>query len=63
MSMVNYLIPVWALVLGIYLLDESINFAIIIGLAFIFIVAIQLIIGGLADAGIVNINDAFKQYF
>ena len=36
MSMVNYLIPVWALVLGIYLLDESINFAIIIGLAFIF---------------------------
>ena len=34
-----------------------------IGLAFIFIVAIQLIIGGLADAGIVNINDAFKQYF
>jgi len=36
MSMVNYLIPVWALVLGIYLLDESINFAIIVGLAFIF---------------------------
>ena len=36
MSMVNYLIPVWALVLGIYLLDESINFAIIIGLALIF---------------------------
>ena len=36
MSMVNYLIPVWALILGIYLLDESINFAIIIGLAFIF---------------------------
>ena len=34
-----------------------------VGLAFIFIVAIQLIIGGLADAGIVNINDAFKQYF
>ena len=37
MSMVNYLIPVWALILGIYLLDESINFAIIIGLVFIFI--------------------------
>ena len=35
MSMVNYLIPVWALVLGIYLLDESINFAIIIGMALI----------------------------
>ena len=35
MSMVNYLIPVWALILGIYLLDESLNFAIIIGMAFI----------------------------
>ena len=35
MSMVNYLIPVWALILGIYLLDESINFAIIIGMALI----------------------------
>ena len=35
MSMVNYLIPVWALILGIYLLDESLNFAIIIGMALI----------------------------
>ena len=35
MSMVNYLIPIWALILGIYLLDESLNFAIIIGMALI----------------------------
>lgn len=36
LSMVNYLMPIWALILGINLLNESINFAIISGLVFIF---------------------------
>ena len=35
MSMVNYLIPIWALIIGINLLNETINFAIAIGLVFI----------------------------
>ena len=34
-----------------------------IGLGFILIVAIQLIIGGLADLDILNINEEFKKYF
>jgi YjbE family integral membrane protein len=34
-----------------------------IGLAFILIVALQLIIGGLADLEILNINEEFKKYF
>ena len=34
-----------------------------IGLVFILIVALQLIIGGLADFGMLNINDSFKKYF
>ena len=34
-----------------------------IGLGFILIVAIQLIIGGLVDLEILNINDEFKKYF
>jgi len=34
-----------------------------IGLGFIFLVAIQLIIGGLADFGMININESFKRYF
>jgi len=34
-----------------------------IGLGFILIVAIQLIIGGLVDLEILNINEQFKQYF
>ena len=34
-----------------------------IGLAFIFLVAIQLIISGLADFGMININENFLQYF
>jgi len=34
-----------------------------IGLGFILIVAIQLIIGGLADLEILNINQEFKKYF
>ena len=34
-----------------------------IGLVFILIVAIQLIIGGLADLEILNINQEFKKYF
>ena len=34
-----------------------------IGLIFILIVAIQLIIGGLADLNILNINQEFKKYF
>jgi YjbE family integral membrane protein len=34
-----------------------------IGLAFILIVAIQLIIGGLVDLEILNINEQFKKYF
>ena len=34
-----------------------------IGLAFIFLVAIQLIISGLADFGLININENFLQYF
>ena len=34
-----------------------------IGLAFILLVAIQLIIGGLVDLEILNINEGFKKYF
>ena len=34
-----------------------------VGLGFILIVAIQLIIGGLADLEILNINEQFKKYF
>ena len=34
-----------------------------IGLGFILIVAIQLIIGGLVDLEILNINEKFKKYF
>ena len=34
-----------------------------IGLGFILLVAIQLIIGGLADFGMININESFKRYF
>ena len=34
-----------------------------IGLGFIFLVAIQLIIGGLADFGMINVNESFKKYF
>ena len=34
-----------------------------IGLGFIFLVAIQLIIGGLADFGMININENFQKYF
>ncbi len=33
------------------------------GLGFNFLVAIQLIIGGLADFGMININESFKKYF
>jgi hypothetical protein len=34
-----------------------------IGLGFILIVAIQLVIGGLADLDILSINEQFKKYF
>ena len=34
-----------------------------IGLGFIFLVALQLIIGGLADFGMININQNFLKYF
>jgi YjbE family integral membrane protein len=34
-----------------------------VGLGFILIVAIQLIIGGLVDLEILNINEGFKKYF
>ena len=34
-----------------------------IGLAFILIVAIQLIIGGMVDLEILNINEIYKKYF
>ncbi len=34
-----------------------------LGLGFILLVALQLIIGGLADFGAININENFKQYF
>ena len=34
-----------------------------VGLLVILIVAIQLIIGGLADFGMININESFKKYF
>ncbi len=34
-----------------------------IGLAFILLVALQLIIGGLADFGMINIDENFKKYF
>jgi YjbE family integral membrane protein len=34
-----------------------------LGLGFILLVAIQLIIGGLADFGMININESFKKYF
>ncbi len=34
-----------------------------VGLVVIFIVAIQLIIGGLDDYGVLHINETFKNYF
>ena len=34
-----------------------------IGMAFILILAIQLIIGGLVDLEVLNINEQFKKYF
>jgi predicted tellurium resistance membrane protein TerC len=34
-----------------------------VGLAFILIVALQLIIGGLNDFGVLSINETFKKYF
>ena len=34
-----------------------------IGLAFILLVALQLVIGGLADFGMINIDENFKKYF
>ena len=34
-----------------------------IGLGFILLVALQLIIGGLNDYGVLSINETFKQYF
>ena len=34
-----------------------------VGLAFILLVALQLIIGGLNDYGVLSINETFKQYF
>ena len=34
-----------------------------VGLAFILLVAIQLIIGGLVDLEILKINEGFKKYF
>ena len=34
-----------------------------IGLAFILLIAIQLIIGGLDDYGVLHINETFKNYF
>ena len=34
-----------------------------IGLGFILLVAIQLIIGGMVDLEIININEEFKKYF
>jgi len=34
-----------------------------LGLGFILLVALQLIIGGLADFGAININENFKKYF
>ncbi len=34
-----------------------------VGLAFILLIAIQLIIGGLVDLDILSINDEFKKYF
>ena len=34
-----------------------------VGLAFIFLVAIQLIIGGLVDLEILRVNEEFKKYF
>ena len=35
LALVNYLIPVWALILGIFLLNERINFVVGFGLIFI----------------------------
>ena len=34
-----------------------------VGLVFILIVGLQLIIGGLVDLEILNINEEFKKYF
>ena len=34
-----------------------------VGLGFILLVALQLIIGGLDDYGVLSINETFKQYF
>ena len=35
----------------------------LVGLGFILLVALQLIIGGLNDYGVLSINETFKQYF
>jgi len=34
-----------------------------VGLGFILLVALQLIIGGLNDYGVLSINETFKRYF
>ena len=34
-----------------------------IGLVFILLVALQLVISGLSDYGVLSINETFKQYF
>jgi len=34
-----------------------------VGLGFILVVALQLIIGGLSDFGVLSINETFKKYF
>ena len=34
-----------------------------VGLVFILLVALQLVIGGLDDYGVLSINETFKKYF
>ncbi len=34
-----------------------------VGLGFILLVALQLVIGGLDDYGVLSINETFKKYF
>ena len=42
---------------------DYLNFDNNIGLGFIVLVALQLIIGGLNDYGVLSINETFKKYF
>ena len=60
----GYIFIIPLLVLTVLTYSFSFNLAAgIVGLGFILIVALQLIIGGLNDYGVLSINETFKQYF